>query len=284
MKKILFLIAFGMLCIETYAQTETLIEEPEQQYSQSYVDSLSTRLKDANTRLDEIEQANEDKRIWGKGRFTKIGYNWAQTAIEGCPVEKNNWSFFISKGTTFRLHSKPIAGLVKIGLDVVWFDFMVAKYKTPQAYLDLWGDDDWSNDFGDEDYDEFDTNLGRYSLNIGMFGFGPNVGVAPFANSDIKALRPLRASVYFHYQPTVTAYLMSENGETEASFAYCNMFDLGGAITYRGISLGIEGKWGSGKFKALDSDFDEDEGFDIGFSNKFKRKFANTRLYVQFTF
>ena len=118
------------------------------------------------------------------------------------------------------------------------------------------------------------------SVTLGAFGVGPNISVAPFAFLN-NGLSCLRASVYFHYQPAMSLYLKSENGDIELAPAFCNMFDFGGMLTYRAISLGVEGRWGKGKFKpigfnTLSIDDDSEE--------KVTRKFATTRLYISFAF
>lgn len=244
-----------------------------------YVDSLASEIANLNKRLTKIEQDNENKRIWGRARYTRLGINKAQTALEGCHIEDNKWSFFLSKGATYRFPSNPIAGILKIGLDMVWFDFMVSRYTNPFEYSAEYteGDDHGASvvDLG---------NIGRYSVCIGMFGIGPNISCAPFAKMGVRGLRPLRASVYFHYQPTGAAYLMSDHGESEASYAFCNMFDFGGNISYRSIALGLEGKWGKCKFKSIGSELLEDIGLEFNNNSKSIRRFANTRIYMQFSF
>lgn len=267
-------------------------EDPSEQpvNSVSHTDSISTEIANLNKRLAKIERDNENKRIWGgRGRFTKIGINKAQTAMEGCPIENGEWSFFLSKGATYLFPSNPIAGMIKVGFDAVWIDIMVSKYKSP--YSDEYGNVNDKSINADLSFDEdgnpafdYDLNLGRYSASVGIAGVGPNVSVAPFANMKNRILRPLRVSLYFHYQPTAMAYIMSEHGDSEVAWSFCNLFDFGGNIRYKGIAIGMEGKWGNGKFKSIDLEsFDIDElGFDS--NAKYKRRFANTRFYIQFAF
>lgn len=148
-------------------------------------------------------------------------------------------------------------------------------------------DSGYDSDYDDEEMPGFMDNienLGHYNLQVSALGVGVNVGVAPLSMFD-NAARHLRACIYFHYLPTFGAVLASEDGETEASYGYCNMFDFGGKITYKAISVGIEGLWGSGKFKALDFDLSEDSDDGLtGDPEKITRKFSTTRFYVAFTF
>lgn len=252
-------------------------------------DSLQAALDDMTAQI-ETEKLN--KKIWGKGRFTRIGYAIAQTADEYSPVEKSKFSFFLTKGTTYLFPNKPIAGLLKIGLDAVWFDIQATKYNSPYSSLD------WTSEFieepttspeyGYEDESEgldLDLNIGCWGVSMGM-GIGPNVSVAPFALTSIKALQPMRVSLYFHYAPTMQLYLKSQDGDVELSSAFCHMMNFGGTLTYRAIGIGFEGRWGKGKFKPLDfSSIMEEEGNSESLgTDKYTRRYANSRIYIQFRF
>lgn len=265
MKKLLILLLGVFFCYPLiYAQTDI----------EHRLDSLENELNRMN-----IEKQKEDlnRRVWGKGRFLRIGYANAQTANETNPVEKSKYSFFLTKGTTYYLFpSKPIAGMIKFGIDATWFDIQYSKFKS----LDESGD--WTSEIpsggsNDDDFD-LDFNLGTMALGFGM-GVGPSVTVAPFIRMK-KALQPLRATLYFHYVPTLEMFMESNDEDTELSSAFCNMFKFGGEIHYRKIGLGIEGRWGASDFNP--TYFDEE--LDRGDSSKYKRKFASTRFYVQFTF
>ncbi len=242
--------------------------------AQDYTDS-STELAVQKEDLSSI-----NKRIWGKGRFMRLGYSKTETGSQFDPIEKSKYSFFMTKGTTYRFPKKAIGGLVKIGIDAVWFDIQFSKFKSP--YSDL----DWSSDIIEtedpDDEPELDINIGRMAFSTGM-GIGPNVSVAPFALTSIKGLQPLRASIYFHYAPTMQIYAKSQGGDIELSTAFCNMMNFGGNISYRAIALGIEGRWGKSKFKPLDFESILGDGESLG-SQKYTRKFANTRFYIQFSF
>lgn len=263
------------------ATAQTTAETQQQRESREQQEAIDILLKE-NKKLKQKEQ---ERKIWGKGRFLKLGYSLAQTGADMQPVEKSKYGFFLSKGTTYRFPT--IAGMIKIGIDAVWFDATFAKYKSP--YEDLMSGA-WTSeleeingsDYGDDDDEDLleKLNVGRMSVTLGAFGIGPNISVAPFAFLN-NGLSCLRASVYFHYQPAMSLYLKSENGDIELAPAFCNMFDFGGMLTYRAISLGVEGRWGKGKFKPI--------GFNTLFigddsEEKVTRKFANTRLYISFAF
>ncbi|MCM1310952.1 MAG: hypothetical protein NC301_08015 [Bacteroides sp.] len=235
---------------------------------------------------------NTLNKTWGKGRYTRLGYAWSQTADEYSPADKSKFSFFLTKGTTYYFPKKPIANMLKIGIDATWFDIQVSKYGN--AYSDL----KWSSEFEpvqgpdvydeDGDFDEegelFDLDkIGTWGLSFAM-GIGPNVSIAPFALTNIKIMQPLRVSVYFHYDPTVMLYMRSQNSDIELSTAYVNMMDLGVNLHYRKIGIGYEARWGNGKFKPLDFSAMLDENGESLGTEKYTRRFANNRIYLQFTF
>lgn len=214
---------------------------------------------------------------FGSGRYTRIGYSWSQTGIKDGAVYDGQYGFDFVKGVSYRVHKKPIAKILKFSVDATWTDIQFSKYKDP-AISGKWTseiDETINNDYEE---DGMDFNIGYMSLSYSL-GVGPSVCVAPFLLLNNKALAPLHANLYFHYNPTFTAYLASQDGDVEISGAYCNMFSFGGNIVYKWIGIGIEGKWGSGKFKPVDFDTEGSLG-----TSKYTRKFANTCLYVQFTF
>lgn len=225
-------------------------------------------------------------RIWKQKRYFKLSYNFSQTQQAGRALEKAKFGFGLTSGQTWLFPKQPVAGMLKFGFDVNYFDIQVAKYHSPGSAFNI------PDDFFNKDEENSFDNLGRWGLQLGILGVGPNVSIAPFSSMDNGA-RFLRASLYFHYQPTLGAYLVSEDGDVDAAYAYCNIFQLGGQITWKFIGLGIEANWGSGKFKNLIEKFgyDDDEEKPIrdelglpAFNGKLKRKFANTRLFITFMF
>lgn len=248
-------------------------------YAQGQEQLVNTGTPDSDSisyELDKSTQTLTDKSLWGRGRFSKLGYAFTQTCNNIDPVEKSKVSIFLAKGTTFRFPShRSIGGILKFGVDVIWYDFQFSSFGTRH-------DENlkWTSDIDTSGRDEEDEALSDFtaSINIGM-GVGPSLSVVPFASSGNNGLKPLRFSVYFHYSPTVAAYLMNNGIDSEVSTAFCNMFDFGFNIHYKFIGIGIEGRWGKGKFKP----FDFEEEMNISANNKYTRNFANTRLYIQFS-
>lgn len=234
-------------------------------------------------------QAQENsKEVWGKGRYLDLGYSWSETAADGENVNSGKFGFFLRKGTTFLFPRTEgwLGNILKVGFDINWGDVNIAKYDNGYNWNGIQSDN-WDaivSDNGDEGtiLGINPNKIGKWGIMLGAFGVGPNVSIAPFAHMDNRA-RFIRASIYFHYQPTLGMYLVSNDGETEISYAYCNMFQFGGKIKWKAFGLGIEGHWGSGKFKPID--FDENvENNQLSSGGRYKRKFASTRLYLSFSF
>lgn len=239
------------------------------------------KLAKYDAQFSEMNYKKRLKSIWGPGRFTKISYNFSSTGDGINPVDKSTFSISLAKGTSYMFPSKPIAGILKFGVDVTWFDLTFSKYKKRNLGANGWLVPDVGQ--GSSDYEDWEkyADLGRMSLNVGVFGIGARASVAPFSAFDNQA-RFLRASLYFHYQPTCSAYLVSEDDEAEGSYAYLGMYRFGGCIHYRRVALGVEGYWGKSKFELLD--FELGDEFGGGHNPKIDRKFASTCLYIQFAF
>lgn len=165
-----------------------------------------SNLEAENAKLQAEAQAQENadlrKYIWGKGRYTRLGFAWAQTAPENSAVYKGKFGVSLTKGVTYRiLPTKPIAGCLMFGIDATWFDLQVASYKSP--YENVGGN--WTSDFvedGSSNDDEggFDFNIGHLSLSAAI-GVGPSVTVAPFVFTGIKGLMPPQSAALFPLQP-----------------------------------------------------------------------------------
>ncbi len=245
----------------------------------SELDHVNSELARIDAENQRIAQEKKWGEIWGKGRYTMIAYAPSASSTENGFKTDASFGLAVAKGNRYFFNKRPFGGMVKVGLDVRWVEISFTKYKkVDYEFTDGW-DDDWS--YGDdEDVPGFLDGLsdfGRYDVHLSAFGFGPVVSVAPFAHLN-NAARYLRASLYFHYKPTVGVHLVSEDGEMESSFAYCNMMDFGGKIQYRAVALGLEGSWGSGKYKQIVFD-DEEESLP-----KVNRKFSSFRIYVALTF
>lgn len=278
MKKYILMAAAMLTAGLGFAQT--IDEEPTDTLSQEErIARLEAQNEQYRLEREKAQKAAERKSIWGKGRYTRLGFAIAETAPENSLTYKGSFAFSLTKGVTYRiLPSKPIANCLLFGIDVTWIDLQFSKYKDP--YED--DDNKWTSDIVmDNQYDDDDNpsipDLGYMSLSGGM-GIGPSVTIAPFVFTNVKRLKPLKAQLYFHYNPTYVGYMETNDGDLEFSGAFVNMLTFGGNISYKSFGVGVEGRWGEADFKPINFDSES-----LG-SEKYKRKFANTRFYLQFAF
>ena len=57
-------------------------------------------------------------------------FSWSQLTMtfDGEPKQKSELGFAFTSGRTYFLHGKPIAGMLKIGIDATWVDLGYTKY------------------------------------------------------------------------------------------------------------------------------------------------------------
>lgn len=181
-------------------------------------------------------------------RYFNISYGKQTLKFGEGDAIKSDYAAAITRGRTYYLHKKPIAGLIRFGLDWTTFDLNFAGYS--EKY---------------EEYGETEK-YNMYQLEAGMH-VGPSVMVTPLPGLGVNA--------YFRYAPSFTAFYDSE----EFYYNYGSFFVVGGAISYKVISLGVESRWGSSKFKLED----EDAFGDLS-KEKIKVKTSGTRIYLGFRF
>lgn len=260
--------------------------------SMSDIDSLRQEVAMLKGENEQRKQDDKLKSIWRRTKFFNIAYTNSTLKLEDAVDKKGKFGVGISMGNTYFLHRRPLAGMVKFGLDAVWMDINYVNYEKGDFKLDLsgitGGDYDDYDDFNDYDEgdDEFMSgSLGWHKLDIGI-GVGPSVHVAPFSSFS-NGLEHLRAQLYFHFTPSMSILLTSDDDETKAHYGFSPVFNFGGVISYKMIAVGLEGRWCSAKYSKLDFD-DEEEGGEyeavpeVNGNGKTKFKTSSLRAFVRF--
>lgn len=145
-------------------------------------------------------------------------FSWSDMTFkmdDGTKLRSNYGASFTS-GRTYFVHSKPIAGLLKIGVDATWVDLNYNNYTG--KYLTSEGLSDY--------------NLHRieYSLQV-----GPSIAINPVGKLNINA--------YFRYAPTFSVLLSNPDG-VSAMGNYATMFVTGGMVSWGIIGVGAEYRFG----------------------------------------
>lgn len=198
-----------------------------------------------------LVEAQESK---PKATYLNFNYTKSKLKFDNEFSINNDFGGGITVGRTFYLHKKPIAGMLRFGLDWTFFDLNVSQYS-------------------EEDYDEEDGEfkVKTYMGEVGMH-FGPSVTVTPVKNLNVSA--------YFRYAPSFVGFYNDDMEEFKGAFG--SFFVTGISASYRMISLGVEQRWGAAKFKFSDDEDDDYEYEDISFT--MKTKTTGPRFYIGLRF
>lgn len=274
------------VCVEASAQDAT------------NVDSLKQVMEQQQARLNALEQAESSRsesesldNIWKQRKHFTIGYGSQKLNnldADEMPTLESSVALSLQMGKTFNLHKKPIANMVKIGLDWNYIDMHFAKYKKfdgddfdLNTYSD--GYDDYFDD--DDDWGSLGiSDLGYYQIDYGM-AIGPSVQVTPFYPLGM-GLEHIKAYTYFHVIPTFSGILLSDDGETNFGYGYVTNFSWGIGLSYRSIAIGFETRWGSGKYdtSAFNDEIDEDFGSIFQSGDKTKYKTTSSKFTISLRF
>lgn len=256
---------------------------------------------------NEMEALKRQQKIWKKSNplMLSIG-SQTLTEVEAGTKYKSNLAVSLSKLRTYYLHSKPIADMIKFGLDVSWFDISYARYEkgkgingalsnltgtvTDGTYNDM--DDYFNHAYGSaSSYTDDDVNidmawdrinLGKHSLTYNM-GIGPSIKVVPFYALNKAALDPIKASLYFHWLPGATGIIFTGDDINASYGALLKHYAFGFNLSYGRFGIGVEHRWGSAKLNNWQAD-DDEEYEESSSSDRIEYKLASTRFYIGIRF
>lgn len=241
------------------------------------LEGLAQSERDAAELRDLRQQLNwEKKRRWMRG-YTNISWALSQklTYDDGLEIGKANLGAGFTTGRSFIMHKTGIANMVWFGLDATWFDVSYSLYDS-YVMRGVNGDKPIDGDL--------------HQVEIGM-GVGPSVHVFPLSKLGVHG--------YFRYNPAFTA---SFDKDFNLMGGYASTFVAGGAVSWGKISVGLETRWGGGKYSDLtegakqsmidnlEDDLKEDipgvgvEIDPVKSKASEKRKFSGTRVYIGFRF
>lgn len=180
-------------------------------------------------------------------KYINLSFTNMKMTQDGLPQLKSNYGAAFTVGRTFYFHKKPIAGILRFGIDATWFDINYTNYKI--KHITYW------------DMDNYEYHQADISMHI-----GPSITINPVGKLNIHG--------YFRYLPTFSGLYMND-----AFYGnYASFFVGGASISYGVIGLGIESRFGDCDYKEISSD-SEDE-----VSSKLKTKLSGWRTFLTFRF
>lgn len=270
MKKFIYSIFACLLPLSIYAQ-----DIPANNGDTDKVDSLTQVVKELSSKVQKVEDDARNEAIWNKRKkYFQIGYTNQTLTHQDVPgLEwKSDFGVSLAMGKTFYLHKKPLFNMLKFGLNATWFDVSYAKYSQPKGWEE-------PSDPSDFEEGEADFDLGAHQAEIGL-GIGPSITVNPIDH--------LKVSGYFHFIPSGSILVLND----EINASYVSNFAVGGAISYKAISLGVESRWGKAKYNSFSVDEDAIDNPDIEDFNpddvlikgKNRMKTKSVRFYLTLRF
>ena len=231
-------------------------------YAHNASDNTNTSVVDATA-----EQETRWQKVW-KRRAYYLNLSYGMQTLKGGSTNlKSDMAFALVWGRTYYLHKKPIAGLLKFGLDANFIDLNYAQYPDfPKTETNT----------TQEDTDIL--NLGIKQADFGI-GVGPSVTVNP--------IDQLKICGYFHVTPSYS--LLIQNGELYSH--YTTFFNVGLTPTYKVIQLGFEMRWcsptkyGAASFGRVSDVYDDNGNFHDPFEKvDVKMKTTTSRIFIGFRF
>ena len=255
---------------------------------------LSKELDQVKSQLNAVKKERQYEKIWKRKKYWKFGYDIPN--IERVDGEVMLWetenAFSIQSGKTAYFHSKPVWGIIKFGIDYgMDMSYSKLKLKTIKAVeisSSTEGANSGSNSNGGFDDivsdDPSGSILSLMGVDLGMHKFEYGMHVGP--NISINPWNHLIVSTYFHAIPIASGIV--ENDKFYYGFS-CAM-SVGVSVSYKAISVGVEGLWSTIKYKEVV--FDDEEGDEYSseedksqFGTKdFKLKQKGPRFYIAIRF
>ncbi len=129
MKK-LSLLAVSLLVVVTGGvQAQNQSDEMTQR-----LDSLQQVVNNMSNTNQELEQERLNRVVWkDRAKYFNLGYVKQTLTDKSTGIElQSDFGVSLSSGKTYYLHKKPLAGMIKFGLDWTWMDLNYAKSTLPE--------------------------------------------------------------------------------------------------------------------------------------------------------
>lgn len=244
--------------------TDSIIGNAE---SEKAVSAMQQEAENATDTAVVDEKEKRMKNVWKRySKYNYLAYGM-QTLKSSSKSIDSDYAFTYLYGRTYYLHKKPIAGLIKFGIDWNFIDVNFAQYPDFPAVSS-----------GTTETDTEQADYSMMQIEYGM-GIGPSVTVNPVSH--------LKVCAYFHVTPSYS--LIIQNGELYSNYA--TFFNVGLTVAYKKISIGIENRWcgytdcGNVKLSRPENMYDKDGNFIDPFAFYGAKVKTNTlRLFIGYRF
>lgn len=214
----------------------------------------------------------EDRGYWKKKKYNRISYN--QTLFSPLFIDEPypvKMSIGLDSGRNIYLHKKPLAGIIKFGIDVG----MDINYTMLDLKIDTSDYEGPSGDLGSSPAGEAEDMLmipGSHYASVGL-AVGPSVTVNP--------VDKLRLCGYFHVVPSATCFLHGMG----AFVGYSTAMKYGLEVSYGPIGVGVEHNSGLERYiNALQYYVMKVDGGDVSGIGRPKYFSESFQVYLSFRF
>lgn len=252
--------------------------------------TLANELAQLKSNVNKLQNDAQLEKVWKRKKYWKLGYT--SPTIERTDGEAMEWktdyAISLQKGKTAYLHSRPLWGMVKFGIDYGYMDLSYAKLKLKSIGGANSSKSAGTRSTGSEGFDDIVSEdpsgsiTDMLGIDLGMHKFeygwhvGPSVSVNPWDHLIIAA--------YFHAMPTFSGILEND----EFSYGFGCATSAGISVAYKSIAIGVEGLWSKIKYKQTSFDDEDDSNSNDGtglFNTKnFKLKQKGPRFYISIKF
>ena len=263
------------------------------------IDSIDREIAAARERLDLLDADYYKNQVWGRGRYTSIGFTLlGHTDALSLPREYTSFGLCFNQGTSYLFpEGKGFGAFIKVGLDVRWVDLELVSYDPAKRTPVFSG----SEGLGGIGYEQFPSqlNIRRMSFTAGVCGIGPDIAIAPFSWANNR-MSSIKINLYAHYQPAFGMCIYRatpvdaegermkrlRRGPYVSELGFVNIVDYGAKLHWSRIAVGVEFRHGYGRFEDKTYRWKPAEPFSLNGVDgaRYRRTFSSTRFYLAYSF
>ena len=170
----------------------------------------------------------QDAAVYKSPRRTlQLGFDYGHFKPQGGPSLHSDLGGARALGSSFWVY-KPSDQRFKLGIDVMWLDFDYCHYQVNMT--------------------TFQGGVVHYDFHQGALGVQAGLG------GDFHLTRDWRAHIRVAYNPAFAC----EYVDDDLNVAFASSLAAGLFVTWRHVGLGLDMKFGKGRFKNVDPDDDSD--------------------------